>query len=82
MKKKKWNLFQKKKKTIDNSIIINYQNDNNDISLNTIDNINWIYKGQTNIENKPNGYGVKYVKNGIKQEGYWKEGQQIGGVNP
>lgn len=46
--------------------------------MNTIDNINWIYKGQTNIENKPNGYGVKYVKNGIKQEGYWKEGQQIG----
>ena len=74
----KMKFIPKEKKTLDNSVIINYQNDNNDISLNTIDNINWIYKGQTNIENKPNGYGVKYVKNGIKQEGYWKEGQQIG----
>ena len=26
----------------------------------------------------PNGYVVKYVKNGSNQEGYWKEGQLTG----
>ena len=66
-------------KTIDNSIIINYQNvEDNASNNNNINNITWIYKGQADINNIPNGYGVKYVKNGSKQEGYWKEGQLIG----
>ena len=66
-------------KTIDNSIIINYQNvEDNASNNNDINNITWIYKGQADINSIPNGYGVKYVKNGSKQEGYWKEGQLIG----
>ena len=71
----------KESKTIDNSITINYQNYETDSITNTdinINNINWIYKGQMDIHNVPNGYGVKYTKNGIKQEGYWKEGQLVG----
>ena len=87
----KMKYIPKESKTIDNSIIINYLNNytdysyNNDINTNTntntninINNINWIYKGQVDIHNIPNGYGVKYTKNGIKQEGYWKEGQLVG----
>ena len=66
-------------KTIDNWIIINYQNiEDNASNNNDINNIIWIYKGQADINNIPNGYGVKYVKNGSKQEGYWKEGQLTG----
>ena len=66
-------------KTIDNSIIINYQNiEDNASNNNDIKNITWIYKGQADINNIPNGYGVKYVKNGSNQEGYWKEGQLTG----
>ena len=68
-----------KSKTIDNSIIISYQNKENfDSKINGINDITWIYKGQTGINNIPNGYGVKYVKNGIKEEGFWKEGQLTG----
>ena len=78
----KMKYIPKEVKTLDNSIIINYQNkinqNDDDNNSNNIDNILWIYKGQTNLENKPNGYGVKYVNNGIKQEGYWKEGQLYG----
>ena len=67
-------------KTIDNSIIINYQNNenSNESDINGINDISWIYKGQANVYSIPNGYGVKYIKNGIKQEGFWKNGQLIG----
>ena len=68
-----------KSKTIDNSIIINYQNKEYfEPKINGINDITWIYKGQANINSKPNGYGVKYVKNGIKEEGFWKDGQLTG----
>ena len=60
-------------KTIDNSIIIYYQNiDDNSSNINEINNVIWIYKGQADINNIPNGYGVKYNKNGMKQEGFLK----------
>ena len=68
-------------KTIDNSVTINYQNQNQEkdpSKKNDKNFINWIYKGQANINNIPNGFGVKYTKNGTKQEGYWKEGQLYG----
>ena len=61
-------------KTIDDTVIIKY---NNELE-NNIKDINWIYKGQIDINNIPNGFGVKYFRNGIKQEGYWKEGNLIG----
>jgi len=67
-------------KTIDNSIIINYQNNenNNESNINGINDITWIYKGQANIYSIPNGYGVKYIKVGLKQEGFWKNGRLTG----
>ena len=64
--------------TIDNSILIKYNNDvhNDNIDINQIV---YIFKGQVNLNGIPNGYGVKYSRNGfIKQEGYWKDGNQIG----
>ena len=61
-------------KTIDDTILIKY---NNELE-NNIKDVNWIYKGQTTINNIPNGYGVKYNKNGLKEEGYWKEGELVG----
>ena len=63
-----------KKKTIDESIIIKY---NNELE-NDIKDINWIYKGQSDINSIPNGFGMKYKKNGIKEEGYWLEGELKG----
>ena len=63
-----------KKKTIDVSIIIKY---NNELE-NDIKDINWIYKGQSDINSIPNGFGMKYKKNGIKEEGYWFEGELKG----
>lgn len=66
-------------KTIDNTIIINYKNsEDNSSKINGINDITSIYKGKADIYNIPNGYGVKYYKMGIKQEGYWKDGIQIG----
>ena len=66
-------------KTIDNSIIIYYQNiDDNSSNINEINNVIWIYKGQADINNIPNGYGVKYNKNGMKQEGFFKDDQLTG----
>jgi len=41
--------------TIDDSIIINY-NTENENNINDIKNINWIYKGQININSIPNGF--------------------------
>ena len=61
-------------KTIDDTILIKY---NNELE-NNIKDVNWIYKGQTTINNIPNGFGVKYNKNGLKEEGYWKEGELVG----
>ena len=61
-------------KTIDDTILIKYNNE----SENNIKDVNWIYKGQTTINNIPNGFGVKYNKNGLKEEGYWKEGELVG----
>ena len=63
--------------TIDDSIIINY-NTENENNINDIKNINWIYKGQININSIPNGFGLKYNANGIKEEGYFKEGELKG----
>ena len=53
-----------KSKTIDNSIIINYRNNenSNESNINGINDITWIYKGQANIYSIPNGYGVKFIK--------------------
>ena len=65
-------------KIIDNTIIINYLNEDNSSKINGINDISWAYKGQANIYNIPNGFGVKFFKNGTKQEGYWREGQQVG----
>ena len=61
-------------KTIDDTIIIQYSNDQEKNPK----EINWIYKGQANIHNIPNGFGVKYKKNGIKEEGYWNSGELKG----
>ena len=61
-------------KTTEDTIIIEY---NNEINKN-IDDIKWIYKGQANLKSIPNGYGLKYSRNGLKEEGYWKEGLLIG----
>ena len=63
--------------TIDDSIIINY-NTENENNINDIKNIIWIYKGQININSIPNGFGLKYNANGIKEEGYFKEGELKG----
>ena len=64
---------------IDNTIIIIYINEE-EKSRNKEDilGISWIYKGQADINNLPNGYGVKYTQNGNKKEGYWKDGQLTG----
>ena len=75
---KKMKYIPNESKTIDNTIIINYQNEDNSSKINGINDISWIFKGQANIYNIPNGFGVKYTKNGSKQEGYWKDGQQLG----
>jgi len=62
------------KKTIDDSIIIQY---NSEQERNPKE-VNYIYKGQTTLNNIPNGFGVKYKKNGIKEEGYWNSGELKG----
>lgn len=58
----------------DNSIIINYKNDNSS----SLDNLLWIYKGQVNENNEQHGYGEFLSKNGIKKYGYWKNGELDG----
>ena len=81
--KEKMEYIPNESKTIDNSIIIIYHNNEDNErdeinGINNYNNIDWCYKGQANLNNLPNGYGEKYIKNGIKQKGYWKEGQLIG----
>ena len=70
----KMKYIPKESEIIEDSIIIKY---NNEIE-NNIKDIKWIYKGQINIKSEPNGYGLKYYRNGIKEEGYFKEGELKG----
>ena len=62
------------KKLIEDAIIINYINE---VDKN-INDINWIYKGEINISSIPNGYGIIFKKSGIKEEGYFKDGELKG----
>ena len=62
------------KETFDNNIIIKYSEDNPSNN----DNIIWAYKGQSNKYGEPHGFGEKIVTNGIKQKGYWKNGEMYG----
>ena len=66
--------FFNPKESFDNCIVINYA-DNNSSSL---DNMLWVYKGQVNMTGKPHGFGEKFNKNGVKQKGYWKNGEMYG----
>ena len=66
--------YNPQKDSFDNCIIIFYNN--NDSS--SIDNVLWIYKGQVNKSGLPHGFGEKIYKNGIKEKGYWKEGEMYG----
>ena len=72
--KEKMIYIPEESKTIENTVIIKY---NNELDRNPKD-INWIYKGQADIYSMPNGFGVKYNRNGLKEEGYWKEGTLTG----
>jgi hypothetical protein len=72
--KEKMIYIPEESKTIENTVIIKY---NNELDRNPKD-INWIYKGQADIHSMPNGFGVKYNRNGLKEEGYWKEGTLTG----
>jgi hypothetical protein len=66
--------FNNSKESFDNCIIISYS-ENNPTSIN---NMIWIYKGQSNKSGEPHGFGEKLFKNGIKQKGYWKNGEMFG----
>ena len=56
--------FNNSKESFDNCIIINYS-ENNPTS---IDNMKWIYKGQSNKLGELHGFGEKPFKNGIKKD--------------
>jgi hypothetical protein len=66
--------FVNTKESFDNCIVINYS-ENNSSSL---DNMLWVYKGQVNRAGEPHGFGEKISKNGVKQKGYWKNGEMFG----
>lgn len=66
--------FNNPKESFDNCIVINYS-DNNSSSL---DNMQWVYKGQVNKKGEPHGFGEKLLKNGRKEKGYWKNGEMFG----
>ena len=66
--------FSNPKESFDNCIIINYSDNN----PSTLDNMVWVYKGQSNKSGEPHGFGEKHFKNGIKQKGYWKNGEMFG----
>ena len=66
--------FSNPKETFDNCIIINYSENN----PSSIDNMIWVYKGQSNKSGEPHGFGEKLFKKGIKQKGYWKDGKMFG----
>ena len=66
--------FDPKTESFDNCIIINYEEDDSS----SIEKMLWIYKGQVNKIGLPHGLGEKIFKSGIKQTGYWNEGQMSG----
>ena len=66
--------FNNPKECFDNCTIINYS----DNSTHSMDNMLWVYKGQANKYGQPHGFGEKLFKNGIKQKGYWKNGEMYG----
>ena len=66
--------FNKPKECFDNCIIINYSENES----HSIDNMQWVYKGQVSKLGQPHGFGEKLFKNGIKQKGFWKNGQMYG----
>ena len=66
--------FVSKKESFDNCIIIFYEDDD----TSSLDKMLWIYKGQVNKIGEPHGFGEKINKNGIKEKGYWKEGEFFG----
>ena len=66
--------FDPKKESFDNCVIIYYEDDDSS----SLDKMLWIYKGQVNKIGEPNGFGEKINKNGIKEKGYWKEGEFFG----
>ena len=67
--------FDPKKESFDNCIIIHYEEDDDTSS---IDKMIWIFKGQVNKQGDPHGFGEKFYKNGLKEKGYWKEGELYG----
>ena len=66
--------FDPKKESFDNCVIIYYEDDDSS----SLDKMLWIYKGQVNKTGEPHGFGEKINKNGIKEKGYWKEGEFFG----
>ena len=66
--------FDPKKESFDNCVIIYYEDDDSS----SLDKMLWIYKGQVNKIGEPHGFGEKINKNGIKEKGYWKEGEFFG----
>ena len=66
--------YNNPKESFDNCIVINYSD--NDSS--SIDNLLWVYKGQVNKFGEPHGFGEKFFKKGLKQKGYWKNGEMYG----
>ena len=66
--------FIPQKESFDNCLIIFYEDDDSS----SIDNMLWIYQGQVNRKGDPHGFGEKIYKNGIKEKGYWKEGEFFG----
>ena len=66
--------FIPQKESFDNSIKIFYEDDD----TSSIDNMLWVYLGQVNRRGDPHGFGEKIFKNGIKEKGYWKEGEFFG----
>ena len=66
--------YNNPKESFDNCTIINYSESNST----TLDNMLWVYKGQANQFGEPHGFGEKLYKNGVKQKGYWKNGEMYG----
>ena len=62
------------KESFDNCIIIFYEDDDSS----SLDNMLWIFKGQVNKRGEPHGFGEKIYKNGIKEKGYFKDGEFYG----
>ena len=67
-------VFDPKKDSFDNCIIISYEEDDSS----SLDKILWVYKGQVNKVGMPHGYGEKIFKNGKKMIGCFKEGELFG----